>query len=79
METQNLKELLSVKFNEDNNTYSVFAASGSSLNEVMFCLSVVIKCLVKDGIIEDSSKAMAMLTRYLVDPQFEEVINEEHI
>ena len=62
MEEQNNKVLmLAVAFDESKNTYSVDIPQGSSLNEVAFNMAVVIRCLLKDGIIKDSKEVTDLI------------------
>lgn len=67
------KLIVGVAFNEANNTYSVDIAQGGSVNEVAFAVSVVIKCLVRDGVIENNEYFTDLVNKYLTDPQFNEV------
>lgn len=74
MEEQNNKVLmLAVAFDESKNTYSVDIPQGSSLNEVAFNMAVVIRCLLKDGIIKDSKEVTDLIIKYCTDGQYEEV------
>lgn len=70
------KELLNVSFDEENNTYHVFIPSGSSVSETAFCVHVLIKCLIKDGVIEKSEEFINLVNKYLGDIQYEELKND---
>lgn len=67
------KLILAVAYDEDNNSYNVDIPAGSNVAETAFAMSVVIKCFVKDGIIEDCKIVTDMITKYLTDSQYNEV------
>lgn len=69
----NKKLILAVAFDDINNIYSVDIPAGSSVPETAFAMSIVIKCLIKDGIIDKASDIMTLITKYLDDPQYQEV------
>lgn len=72
MENEN-KILMAVAFNEDKNTYTVDLAAGSSVPETAFAMSVVIKCLINDGIIKNATEITDLVNKYLTDPQYKEL------
>ena len=72
----NKKLILAVAFDDENNTYSVDIPAGSSVPETAFAMSIVIKCLIKDGIIEKSSDVTELINKYIDDPQYKEVEND---
>ena len=65
--------LMAVAFSESKNSYIVDLAKGSNVAETAFAMSVVIKCLMKDGIIKSSTDVTDLIDKYLNDPQYEEV------
>lgn len=65
--------ILGVAFDDENNIYSVDIPAGSSVPETAFAMSVVIKCLIKDGIIEKSTDVTDLINKYINDPLYEEV------
>lgn len=65
--------LLSVSFNENTGMYTVNLAKGSNLAETAFAVTVLLKCLVKDGIVETPDVVLELIKKYLSDPQFDEV------
>ena len=67
------KILLAVAFSDEKNTYSVDIPAGSSVPETAFSMAVVIKCLIRDGIIEKSTDITDLINKYVEDPQYEEV------
>jgi hypothetical protein len=71
------KILMAVAFDETNNTYSVDLGAGSSVPETALAMSIVIKCLLKDGIIKDASEITDLVNKYLTDPQYQEVKETE--
>lgn len=69
--------LLAVAFEPEKNTYVVDIGQGSNVAETAFAMTVVIKCLLKDGVIKQSSEVTDLITKYLTDPQYEEVKEDE--
>lgn len=67
------RTLLTVSFNETDNAYMVELGKGSNTAETAFAMAVVIKCLLKDGIINDYKQMTELIDKYLTDPQFDEV------
>lgn len=65
--------LMAVAFSESKNSYIVDLAKGSNVAETAFAMSVVIKCLMKDGIIKSHKDVTDLIDKYLNDPQYEEV------
>ena len=65
--------LMSVAFSESTCSYIVDLAKGSNVAETAFAMSVVIKCLMKDGIIKSPADVTDLIDKYLNDPQYEEV------
>lgn len=78
-EKQDKVLLLAVALNPETNTYSVDVAKGSNVNETAFCMAVVIKCLLKDNIIDDAKQVTDLITKYLTDPQYDELKEEENV
>lgn len=69
----NRKIILAVAFDEENDKYIVDIPAGSNVAEAAFGVAVVIKCLVKDGIIDKPEVFTDAILKYLNDPQYEEV------
>lgn len=65
--------LMTVAFNESKNSYIVNLAKGSNVAETAFAMSVVIKCLMKDGIIKSTNEVTELIDKYLNDPQYNEL------
>ena len=65
------QELLSVAF--DDGKYEVKIPKGSNVAETAFCIAVIIKVLTRDNIVSGRKEILDAITRYLDDPQFEEV------
>lgn len=65
------QELLSVTFNDGK--YEVKIPKGSNVAETTFCIAVIIKVLTRDNIVSGAKEILDAITRYLDDPQFEEV------
>lgn len=69
--------LMGVAFDHVNNTYFVDLGKGSNVAETAFAMTVVIKCLLKDGIIKDHTEITSLIDKYLTDPQYEELKESE--
>ena len=65
------QELLSVTFNDGK--YEVKIPKGSNVAETAFCMAVIIKVLTRDKLVSGTKEVLDAITRYLDDPQFEEV------
>jgi hypothetical protein len=77
MEEANIerKLLLAVAFEEAEDgtaNYIVDIPKGSTVTETAFCVNVVIRCLIKDKIIEKPSDFLDYVTKYLNEPQYGE-------
>ncbi len=68
-----VKNILSVNFDEETGNYNVIIPTGSNMAETAFAMSVIIKCFVKDKIIDNASIITNLIERYLTDPQFDEL------
>ena len=74
MDEQNNKVLmLAVALDTDKNVYSVDIPKGSTINEVAFNMAVVIRCMVKDGVVKDAKEMTDLIIKYSTDNQYEEV------
>ena len=69
-------EILNISFDNSTGNYNVRIPQGSNLNEVFFGINVLIKCLVRDGIVESEDVIYDTLKRYSTDPQYKELNNE---
>ena len=68
-----IKNILSISVEPDTGNYQINVAQGSNVAETMFAISAMIRCFVRDGIIDDVKIATDMLNRYLTEEQYEEV------
>lgn len=78
MEVKNAerKLLLAVAYEEGDNgkaNYIVDIPKGSTVTETAFCMNVVIRCLVRDGVIKESKEFIDYVLKYLDDVQYSEV------
>ena len=74
MDEQNNKVLmLAVALDTDKNVYSVDIPKGSTINEVAFNMAVVIRCMVKDGVVKDAKEMTDLIIKDSTDSQYEEV------
>ena len=69
--------LMAVAFDHKKNTYIVDLARGSNVAETAFAMTVVIKCLLKDGVIKQATDVTDLINKYLNDPQYEELKDED--
>lgn len=69
--------LMAVAFDQTKNTYSVDLAKGSNVAETAFSMAVVIKCLIRDGIIKEAKDVTDLINKYLDDPQYNEVKKDD--
>lgn len=67
------KLILAVAVNEEDATYSVDIPAGSNAAESAFAMAVVIKCFLRDGIIDNPKVMLDMIEKYCNDSQYEEV------
>lgn len=73
MNETNDKLILRIGFDNVSNKYSAQIPEGMSLNEVVFGFAALVRCLVRDGIIDDHKVIYDLLTKYLTESQYEEV------
>lgn len=74
MENNNEKVILEVSENE--NRYRVQIPEGLSVPEALFAVSIVIRCLHRDGYLKTIDEGLDMVKRYCTDEQFTEVKEE---
>ena len=70
-------DLVTISFDEESGIYRVHMPQGSTINETLFSVSVLIKCLVKDNFYKSYKEALDVIERYCTDPQFEEIKEED--
>lgn len=68
-----VKNILSISTDVDTGSYSISICEGSNVAETMFAISAMIRCFVRDGIIDDAKIATDMLNKYLTDSQYDEL------
>ena len=73
MENTNKRLLLAVAFDDANETYTVDVPKGSNVAETAFAMAVVIKCLVRDNVVDDHTVMTELLNKYLTESQYNEV------
>ena len=69
--------MLSVDFDHVKNMYFVNLRKGSNVAETAFCMSIIIKCLLKDNIVDNVSVVLDSINKYLTDPQYEELTDDQ--
>ena len=75
MEKDNEKVILKVIENE--NRYRVQIPEGLSMPEALFAVSIVVRCLHRDGYLKTVDDGIEMIKRYCTDEQFAEVKDEQ--
>lgn len=75
MSKKNTTEILTISFDNETGNYGVKIPKGSNLNEVFFGINVLIKCLIRDGIIKNEDEVFDLLKKYATDPQYQELKN----
>lgn len=74
-----VKNILSISTDEETGSYQIRIPEGSNVAETMFAISAMIRCLVRDKVIEDAKMATDMLQKYLTDSQYDEVKENDNI
>lgn len=69
--------LLVVSFDDETNRYSIEIPKGSSVPETVFSFAIVVKCWLRDGVIKETGDIFKMLDKYVNDPQYEEVKEDD--
>lgn len=57
--------------------YTIQAHQGSSVNEIAFCVALTIRALTDDKHIADHKSFISLVEKYLTDPQYAPICNEE--
>lgn len=73
------KLILEVSFNEETGNYGMRVGAGMTVNECMFGISAFMRCLVRDNVVEGKQILLDLLSRYLNDPQFDELKQAEEV
>ena len=68
-----VKNILSISTDDENGSYQIRIPEGSNVAETMFAISAMIRCLVRDGVIDDAKIATDLLNKYLNDSQYDEI------
>ena len=53
--------------------YNVQIPKGSNVPETAFCMTVVVKCMLRDGVIQKAEELTDLINKYCNDPQYSEV------
>ena len=72
-----VKNILSISTDDETGNYGISIAEGSNVAETMFAVSAMIRCFVRDHVIDDSKVATDLLIKYLNDSQYDEVKENE--
>lgn len=65
--------ILTVTYDINKGSYKVTLGKGSNAAETAFAMAVTIKCLKRDGFIEDTPMFLKQVETYCNDPQWDEV------
>ena len=68
-----MKSILTVSFDDESGQYSVSIPQGSSVQETAFAMSVVVKCLNRDGMVARREEFIDLIKHYCDDSQYEEL------
>ena len=71
-----VKTILKISTDTETGYYDVSVSEGGNVAEVMFAVSAMIRCFVRDGVIDEAKIATDMLQKYLTDSQYDEVEEE---
>ena len=72
----NRKEILSISSNTKGDNYSINVSAGVSVGEMAYGINVMIRAMIRDGVIPNGKEFIDLITRYLNDPQYNEVIKK---
>lgn len=64
--------ILAVASNDDGN-YFVDIPAGSNAAETAFAMSVVIRCFVKDGVIDNPGVMLDLISKYTTEDQYDPI------
>lgn len=64
--------ILAVASNDDGN-YFVDIPAGSNAAETAFAMSVVIRCFVKDGVIDNPGIMLDLISKYTTEDQYDPI------
>ena len=64
--------ILAVASNDDGN-YFVDIPAGSNVAETAFAMSVVIRCFVKDGVIDNPGVMLDLISKYATEDQYDPI------
>ena len=76
---QDVKHLiLAIGFNETTGKYEMNIPHGSNVTECAFGVAALIKCLVRDGVIEKTEVFLDYIDKYTFDEQYQELEGDEN-
>lgn len=76
---QDVKHLiLAIGFNETTGKYEMNIPQGSNVAECAFGVAALIKCLVRDGVIEKPEVFLDYINKYTFDEQYKELEGDEN-
>lgn len=76
---QDVKHLiLAIGFNETTGKYEMNIPQGSNVPECAFGVAALIKCLVRDGVIEKPEVFLDYIDKYTFDEQYQELEGDEN-
>lgn len=67
------KSILTVSFDDETGSYSVSIPQGSSVQETAFAMSVIVRCLHRDGMVARQEEFIDLINHYCNDSQYEEI------
>ena len=71
-----MKKLITkIEFDDEKKSYEVSSDTGTSVPEIVFGMSVITKCLIRDGYLT-KEEFDTLLNKYMTDPQYDEINKE---
>ena len=69
--------LLAVNYDQEKDIYNVRIPAGSNVAETAFCMTVVVKCMLRDKVIDKPEAITELINKYCNDPQYNEISKGE--
>lgn len=73
LEMSNKRLILAVAVDDENNDYTIDIPAGSNVAETSFAMAVVVRCFVKDGLVNDPNVVVDMIRKYATEVQYDPI------
>lgn len=70
------RQILTIYENSEG-LYSFTAGQGTNVNEIVFATAMLMKCFVRDKLIDSTDDLEKLLHKYLTDEQYAEITDKE--